>query len=239
MRYCASRLAAALTLAVAALGAWACTASAAPTVNVRVEGVTSTIFEGPVSTDGHDVTTAAGGTHKCDGTNNNANPTAGPTATAALDDAAKSGGFTFDGTYSAQFDDFLITRIGPDTQTPTAFWGIFLNSQLTSVGGCQQRVGLGDEVLFAYDAFTKEHAAKHVLELTGPDAATTGQPIVVTVTDGTTGGPVSGASVDGVTTGADGKATVTFNTVGVKRLKALRSDFIRSNALSVAVRETG
>lgn len=62
---------------------------------------------------------------------------------------------------------------------------------------------------------------------------------MVTVTDGTTGGPVSGASVDGVTTGADGKATVTFNTVGVKRLKALRSDFIRSNALSVAVRETG
>lgn len=236
MRCGVARQAAALVLAVATLGTSACAKPVAPiVVNVRVEGAGTTIFEGPVPTDGHDVTTAAGGTHKCDGTNNNANPTAGPTATAALDDAAGTGGFTFDGTYSSQFDDFLITRIGPDTQTAAAFWGIFRGSQLTPVGGCQQRVGLGDEVLFAYDAFTEEHAAKHVLELAGPNTATTGRPVVVTVTDGTTGGPVADARVDGATTGADGKATVTFDTAGAKRLKAERSDFIRSNALSVMV----
>ena len=65
-------------------------------VNLRIEGSTNTIFEGPVVTRGHDVTTPSGGTHKCDGTNNNANPFPGPTCTSALDDAAKLNDFTFD-----------------------------------------------------------------------------------------------------------------------------------------------
>ncbi|MGH8906066.1 MAG: hypothetical protein ACRD0K_06040 [Egibacteraceae bacterium] len=232
------RLAAALALAVGALGAPAAPASAAPdtiVVTLRVEGATSTIFERPVTTDGHDVTTAAGGTHRCDGTNNNANPKPGPTATAALDDAAKSGGFTFDGTYSAEFDDFFITRLGPDEQTDTAFIGIFRDSQLTPVGGCQQRVEAGDEVLFAYDAFTDDHGAKPVLELVGPDAATIGDPITVTVTDGATGSPVAGATVDGATTGPDGTAEITFDTPGVTHLKAELPDAIRSNSLPVTV----
>ncbi len=64
---------------------------------VRVEG-TSTIWEGSVTTKGHDVTTAQGGTHRCDGTNGNENPFPGPTCIAALDDASKiNPKFTFDG----------------------------------------------------------------------------------------------------------------------------------------------
>jgi hypothetical protein len=50
-----------------------------------------------------------------------------------------------------------------------------------------------------------------------------------------TGKPILGATVDGTTTDIDDKATLTFDTVGVKRLKAERSDAIRSNALSVVV----
>ncbi len=203
-------------------------------VNVRVEGATTTIFEGPVTTDGHDVTTAAGGTHPCDGTNGNANPEPGPTATAALDDAARSGEFTFDGTFSSQFDDFFITRIGPDEQTDTAFIGIFRNFEPTPVGGCQQRVEPGDDVLFAYDAFVGENP-KRTLALTGPNVTTVGQPITVTVTDGASGEPVSGATVDGTTTGADGTATVTLDEAGGARLKAERSGAIRSNSLFVEV----
>ena len=53
------------------------TALALPvTVNLRVEGPTATVFDGPVTTDGHAVTTAAAGTHPCDGTNGGAQPTA-------------------------------------------------------------------------------------------------------------------------------------------------------------------
>jgi len=60
------------------------------TVNLRIEGKTGTIFEAPVSTFGHDVTTPAGGTHRCDGTHGGANPRPGPTCTTALDDGSKS-----------------------------------------------------------------------------------------------------------------------------------------------------
>ena len=230
---CASWLSIALVVVLAAVPL-AAPAQAGPSptvVTVRVEGATSTLFEGPVFTDGHAVTTASGGTQHCDGTNNGANPSPGPAATAALDDAAELGGFTWDGTFFPAFDDYLVTRVGPDTQTSTAFWGIVRNFQLTPTGGCQQRVGLGDQLVFAFDAFSKSH----FLRLTGPKVTLVGQPITVTVTDGATGLPLAGATVNGATTGPDGEAGVTFDHVGVKRLKAERSDSIRSNALYVFV----
>jgi hypothetical protein len=77
-------------------------------VNLRIEGSTSTIFEGPIVTLGHNVTTTSGGNHHCDGTNNNQNPSPGPTCTSALDDAAKIDHFTFDGYVSY----FLISHCG-------------------------------------------------------------------------------------------------------------------------------
>lgn len=213
-------------------------ASAHPSVvNVRVEGATSTIFEGPVLTDGHTVSTTSGGTHVCDGTNGGANPTAGPTATAALDDAAASAAFTWDGTFFPAFDDYIITRIGADAQTATQFWGILLNFQFTPVGGCQQRVNRGDDVLFAFDAFSKQH----VLSITGRKHARVGHPTNVTVTDGQNGQPISGATVGPINntgteiTDANGEAQVMFQARGVKRLKAERADSIRSNALEVRV----
>ena len=68
------RTALSLALVIAALVA-APTALAVPvTVNLRVEGPSKTVFDGPVTTDGHDVTTQTAGTHKCDGTNGAAEP---------------------------------------------------------------------------------------------------------------------------------------------------------------------
>jgi hypothetical protein len=67
------------------------------TVYLRIEGKTKTIFEGDVATCGHRVTTRSGGTHHCNGTNNDKNPCAGPTCTTALDDANKVAKFGFDG----------------------------------------------------------------------------------------------------------------------------------------------
>ena len=66
-------------------------------VNLRIEGPEKTIFEESILTRGHNVTTASGGTHHCDGTNDNANLHPGPTCTSALADAAKKDHFTFDG----------------------------------------------------------------------------------------------------------------------------------------------
>ena len=211
-------------------------AAAAPvSVTVRVEGASQTIHEGSVTTDGHDVTTASGGTHKCDGTNGNVNPEPGPTATAALDDAARIGGFTWDGTYSADFDDYLVSRIGPDSQTQSQFWALLVDSQFSQVGGCQQRVAAGDEVLWAFDGFSKQY----VLRISAPGTARTGEPVTVRVTDGRDGSPQAGANVRGAVTGADGRATLTFDQAGIYLLKAERPDSIRSNGVRLCVDPQG
>ncbi|KAF8519980.1 hypothetical protein BU17DRAFT_47263 [Hysterangium stoloniferum] len=200
-------------------------------VNLRIEGENTTIFEGPIFTRGHNVTTASGGNHHCDGTNNGINAFPGATCTSALDDAARSHGFSFDGTFDAEFDDFFITSIGGETQTATQFWGILLNFQFTPVGGCQQEVKIADNVLFAFDAFSKVH----FLKLAGQEIAHVNQPVVLTVTDGLSGSPVSGADVNGQTSDANGQVSVTFGQIGTHGVKAEKSDSIRSNKLSVLV----
>ena len=78
--------------ALAALLVCASAQAAPVTVNLRVEGSTSTIFEGPVTTDGKAID-KGDGPHPCDGTNLGKNPSPGPTMTAALDDAPITGGW--------------------------------------------------------------------------------------------------------------------------------------------------
>jgi hypothetical protein len=202
-------------------------ALAAPaTVNLRIEGASSTIFEGPVTTDGK---TIAG--HRCDGTNGGANPSAGPTMTSALDDASIAHGFTWAGTWFNGFDDFGIDRIGPDASNSSQFWGYALNYTATSVGGCQQEVSSGDQVLFGFDFFNKTH----LLKLSGPASSPVGQPLIVHVVDGTNNADIDGATVGGQTTDASGNATITPSGAGVLHLKADKADSVRSNALEVCV----
>ncbi|ESK86905.1 surface cell-adhesion protein [Moniliophthora roreri MCA 2997] len=201
-------------------------------VNLRVEGAEKTIFEGIVLTKGHNVTTPSIGTSiHCDGTNLGANPKSGPTCTSALDDAARTNGFPWNGTYFSEFDDIFITSIGGVTQTDTQFWGILLDYQFTPVGGCQQRVKVGDEILFAFDAFS----ATAFLKLKGPHVAHVNQPVTLTVTDGSTGKTVQGADVDGAVSDANGKATITFGKAGLHGVKAQKAGTIRSNQVSIVV----
>jgi hypothetical protein len=204
-------------------------------VNVRVEGASTTPLEVPVTSDGHDVTTPSGGTHPCDGTNNGAFPSTVPTPTAALDDAARANGVSWDADWFPSFSDFIVTRVAGDSATSSQFWGLIVNGKFSSSGGCQVKLNQGDEVLYAFDAFSKSA----VLRLAGPGSATVGQPINVTVTDTQSGTPAANASVQGSTTGADGVATVTFASEGIYRLKAERSDAIRSNALVVCADPAG
>ena len=65
-------------------------------VNMRIEGPNATVFQGPILTSIHSVTTPSGGTHKCDGTNFNAYHYPVLTATAALDNASYYAKFKWD-----------------------------------------------------------------------------------------------------------------------------------------------
>ena len=228
-----NRMRGALPVALLALAIAAPAASAAPvSVNLRVEGATQTIFDGPVTTDGHAITTpAGGGPHPCDGTNGGASTTPGPVATAALDDGARNNGFGWDATWSAGFSDFLVLQVGGENQTSTQFWGYLLNFAFPTVGGCQQKVNQGDAVLWVFDAFNKTRA----LKLSGPSSTTTGSPVTVRVVDGADGSPQSASTVNGSPTGADGRATLSFAAPGIYRLKAERADAVRSNRVILCV----
>lgn len=121
----------------------------------RIEGNDGegTIFEGCIASGPRSVTTPSGGTHLCDGTNNNANPAPGGTLTTQIDEAARQFGFDYDGSYSNQFQDFFITRISQTAQTSNQFWGVLINEQFTPTGGCQSQFRNGDRGLWAFDAF--------------------------------------------------------------------------------------
>jgi hypothetical protein len=129
---------------------------------LRIEGNDSegTIFEGCIVSGPRDITTPSGGTHLCDGTNGGTNASPGTTPTTELDAAAVLTGFTYDGTYSTQFQDYFITKIGQSDQTSTQFWGLLRNEQFTPVGGCQQEVVQTDRTLWAFDAFNKNYFLK-------------------------------------------------------------------------------
>jgi hypothetical protein len=225
-------------LVLLSLAAAAPAALAVPvTVNLRVEGPSRTVFDGPVTTDGHDVTTAKGGTHKCDGTNGNAEPEPGPTATAALDDAAKLANFTIDGPYgNFGIDDFFLDRVADQQIDPNnEYWSLWINHGFSDKGGCQKRVLAGQDVLWAGIPFS----VSVPLKLEGPGSAVTGQPVGVRVTDGQKGDPQNGATVAGATTGPDGRATLVFPEEGIYRLKAEKPDTIRSNSIVLCVDPPG
>lgn len=149
------------TLIVASLIPLACAAAAQATptqVNVRIEGSERTLFEGPILTEGHEVEASSDTqARSCDGidVNDPENTLPGPTPTAASADAMGLLGETFDGQWEPQYEDYFVTRWGPDAQNPTdaAYWGVLVNNVFTNVGGCQYELGGGDEVTWAYNAF--------------------------------------------------------------------------------------
>jgi prenyltransferase beta subunit len=145
-------------LTVACLSLVVSIAQATPTqVNVRIEGKSETLFEGPIWTEGHDVKASSDSQARpCDGTNDHQHATPGAAPTASAVDAMRIIGETFDAQwYGSSFDDYFLTRFGPDEKSTTegAYWGILVNDVFTSVGGCQYELGPDNEVLWVYDAF--------------------------------------------------------------------------------------
>ena len=159
--------------------------------------------------------------------------------TGAMDDGITSTGQTWDGSWSAGFSDFSINRIGPDTvpQDYSSYWGYLLNGVSTQIGGCQQQVQQGDNVLFVFAPF-----GTPLLELAAPSRAATGESFQVTVQENDGNGarkPAAGAYVEGQTTDSNGHATLSFGDAGDHRFKALRNGAVRSNAASVCVYAPG
>ncbi len=183
------------TVAFLSLALFVAAAPAAQTtVNVRIEGRAETLFEGPVLVE-PDRVRASSDTQprSCDGINSldPGNVLPAPTPTAATADALGLVGETFDGQWYPGFNDYFLTRWGPDAQSPgeAAYWGILVNDTFTNVGGCQYQLDAGDEVLWVYDAFKGRPdlalfpEAAHYASGPRPLTATTGvdEPIAVEV----------------------------------------------------------
>jgi hypothetical protein len=225
-------------LALLCLAAAPAALAAPVTVNLRVEGVADTIFDGAVVTDAHQTTTPSDGVARpCDGTNSGGAPT--PTAIGALDDGSKSAGFAWDAEWDSGFGDYYpFLQIGSEKiDSSSHYLAFYLNWVYAQFGGCTQSVKQGDEVLFAHSNFSQSN----VLRLRGPSTATTGQSVTVHAEefDGVSGKPAAGASVSGATTGSDGSATLSFPQKGIYRLKAERSDAVRSNSVVLCVDPPG
>ena len=214
-------------------------ASAAIPVDVRIEGAARTVFEGPVASDVRQVQASSDGALRtCDGTNNGANPTAGPTATTVAADALGLQGQSFDGTWYQGYEDYLISRLGPESSNG---WGVYRNEQRSGLGGCQVAARAGDRILWAAGT---GGGTTGVLRI----ALTGANPYTATVTD-QTGAPVAGATIldanaggalasTGSVTGAAGTTTVPLG-AGYHRLKAGKAGYVRSARAVVCVQPCG
>jgi hypothetical protein len=203
-------------------GALAAGSAPAAVVDVRVEGATQTLFEGPVRSSGNPVRSASDTQQRhCDATNNSQHPTPGATATGTAVEGLRTAGMDFDARWFPGFDDYYLTRLGPDAENVDTytFWGVLVDDAFTDVGGCQVQVVDGDRVLWAYDAFHNRGFLK--LAVAGDAAATptptatvvTGRPLTVSVTraygeKSPAFAGVGGVTVAPVTTAANGIQSV-------------------------------
>jgi hypothetical protein len=174
----------ALCVCISLLLVLAAAATASPTtVDVRIEGAHETLFEGPLAVEPHGVkatSDAEPGLRPCDGINalDPGNTVPAPTPTSASADAMALIDETFDGKWYPGFDDYFITRWGPDRETEGKSWGILVNHTLTRVGGCQYQLDEGDEVLWVFNGF----GGKPNLALFPEGAPAGGPPLTATAT---------------------------------------------------------
>ena len=209
-------------------------ASAPVTVNLRIEGKTATLYEGAVTTDVRTIDVGDGsGPHTCDGTNNRANPTPGPTRGAAFVAAATGpGGFSFHGSYFASFQDVSFDTIAGQSvaydPTTTSYLVEYKNAAFSPRGSCQDKIAGGDDVLYAYGT-----GGEQLLKLSGPATVPPGGTATLRVTDAASNAPVAGATINGSSTAADGTVTVVLAAPGPQSFKASKPGAIRSNSVTV------
>ncbi len=219
------KLSLATGLVAGLLAVAAAPAIAAPvTVDLRIEGATRTLFEGPVTTDVRPFNFTGGEPHEC-----------GTVVTSGQVIAAAP--ITIAGTWNDGFGNPTFDTVaGEDVRfNGEKYLAEYRNGVAPDVGACDVVVNNGDDVLFAFAAFGDK-----VLALSGPAAARTGEAVTLKVTDAATGAAVAGATVGTATSAGDGSVTAgPWSEPGVYDLKAEHAGFVRSNRVRVVVTTPG
>jgi hypothetical protein len=220
------RLSVVTGLVAGLLAVVAAPAVAAPvTVDLRIEGATRTLFEGPVTTDVRPFNFTGGEPHAC-GT--------AVTSGQVIAAAAEATPFTIAGTWNDGFGSPTFDSVAGENVTfdpgTGRYLGEYLNGVSQDMGSCGTPVEPGDRVLFAYAAF-----GATALALSGPASARPGETVTLKVTDAADGKAIVGADVAGAKSAADGTVVVGPLAAGVHDFKAEKPEAIRSNRVRVTV----
>jgi hypothetical protein len=207
------------------------------TVDLRIEGATHTLFEGPVTTDVRPFRFTDDATgHRCDGTaaTGGASPEPVPTRGAVMAQAAEFAPFAIEGTWHPQFGATFTSIDGESVAfdpVTNRFLAEYENGTFASLGACADGVQAGDDVLFAY-----ADGSETLLSLSGPAKVDPGDTATLRVTDAASGAPVAGATIGGAKTGADGTARVgPLASKPHLDFKAIKPGAIRSNRARICV----
>jgi hypothetical protein len=209
-------------------------ASTPATVDLRIEGATSTLFEGRVTADvlpfqfsGDPVA------HQCDGTAGGGGGNSPQPVTVRNNaiSAATGPALSYTGTwfsFGAAFSTINGVSVDYDAGSGR-YLAEYKNGQFAATGGCSDPIVTGDDVR---DAFAD--GSETLLGLSGPATVKPGTTATLTVSDlGAPATKISGATVGGATSGADGTVTVGPLPAGPSTFKATKTGAIRSNAVTV------
>jgi hypothetical protein len=199
-----------------------------PTVTVRVEGKTRTLF-GPkvVQTQSGWITKGGAPTGACPATS----------AAGALDVAT---GHRWSGTFSKHLQNYFVTKVLGDYESgKKLFWGIFVNNVSATVGICGIQLHSGDKLLFAAVASTSSRPA-YPTALRGPSQVTVGNTFRVRVVYFNASGkarPLARARITGtgvsVVTNSRGFASIKAKTAGALVLRSSPPGYVRAVPLTV------
>lgn len=216
------------------VGAPSASAATPAAVDLRIEGPTTTLYEGRVTADVAPFQfTGDPATHACDGTSGGGGGTS-PAPVTVRNNAITAAGsaLTYTGTWFSFGPAFAtINGVNVDFDPVTnRFLAEYKNGQFASTGGCSDPVADGDSALYAYG-----DGSETLLGLTGPSGTVRpGATVTLTVNDlGAPGTKVAGASVGGGTSAVDGTVTVGPLAAGPTTFKATKAGTIRSNTVTV------
>jgi hypothetical protein len=210
--------------------------AASVTVPLRIEGSSSTLYEGTVTTDAKTFHfTGDTAQHPCDGSSTPTRGAALVTAIDALDTPLDVRGTW--GSFGPTFSTINGQSVAyTDNGTPSDFNDDrylveYAGWSFASLGACSDPAVNGAQALFAYGTGNET-----LLQLVGPSTVPLGQSFNVNVYVGGTTTGVDSAIVGGQSTVA-GVATIpAYSTRGVHTLKAEKTGaYIRSNRISVCV----
>jgi hypothetical protein len=221
-----------LVFAVATASAHAAPVSA----KLRIEGPTSTLYEGPLTTDVRPFHYTGDATmHECDGTSGTGGTSPTPVVTrGTLMAAAIDGGLQANGTwfsFGPSFDTVAGQNVAFDAATNN-YLVEYDQGTVATTGACSDPIGDGEEVLFAYG-----DGSQMALSLTGPATVDLSRPARLVVRNAADNAGQAGATVRGATSDADGVAMVTFPRTGTYTVKAQKPGTIRSNAVTICVHD--